>query len=193
MFSHITFMVNSAHWTFTDIFCYQWWTYGNMGVYELHDGSHGLSEVFLPPSLPLPTLWRQLVKLTCAVVSHPFRPRINLPAKMLTSAALLSKMIHHRLGFQMLSTPLLHPDTIYFLSCTRTFNTSRARRLLGYHPIVSLEVSLFCYLAILQSHMFPWIICLVLPMFWYVPCKGTWGPFKGFLNLAMQMLITNKF
>ncbi|XP_066390562.1 3beta-hydroxysteroid-dehydrogenase/decarboxylase-like isoform X1 [Miscanthus floridulus] len=67
------------------------------------------------------------------------RPRINLPAKMLTSAALLSKMIHHRLGFQMLSTPLLHPDTIYFLSCTRTFNTSRARRLLGYHPIVSLE------------------------------------------------------
>uniref|UniRef100_A0A804MPV7 Reticulon-like protein n=1 Tax=Zea mays TaxID=4577 RepID=A0A804MPV7_MAIZE len=67
------------------------------------------------------------------------RPRINLPAKMLLFAALFSKMIHHRLGFQMLSTPLLHPDTIYFLSCTRTFNTSRARRLLGYHPIVSLE------------------------------------------------------
>lgn len=67
------------------------------------------------------------------------RPRINLPAKMLLFAALFSNMVHHRLGLQMLSTPLLHPDTIYFLSCTRTFNTSKARRLLGYYPIVSLE------------------------------------------------------
>ncbi|CAN6205019.1 unnamed protein product [Urochloa humidicola] len=67
------------------------------------------------------------------------RPRINLPAKVLLSVALFSNMIRHRLGCQMFSTPLLHPDTIYFLSCTRTFNTSKARRLLGYYPIVSLE------------------------------------------------------
>ncbi|KAL6655248.1 hypothetical protein ACP70R_006074 [Stipagrostis hirtigluma subsp. patula] len=67
------------------------------------------------------------------------RPRINLPSKMFLFAALFSNMIHHRLGFHMLSTPVLHPDTIYFLSCTRIFNTSKARRLLGYHPIVSLE------------------------------------------------------
>lgn len=163
MFSHITFMVNPAHWTCTAIFCYQWWTYGNMGVYELHDGSHGLSEVFLPPSLPLSTLWRQLVKLTCALVSHPFRPRINLPAKMLSFAALFPKMIHHKLGFQMLSTPLLHPDTIYFLSCTRTLNTSRARRLLGYHPIVSLEV---CFITLLYCHH----ICSLGSFVWYSPC-----------------------
>ncbi|CAL5063381.1 unnamed protein product [Urochloa decumbens] len=67
------------------------------------------------------------------------RPRINLPAKVLLSVALFSNVIHHRLGFQMFSTPLLHPDTIYFLSRTRIFNTSKARRLLGYYPIVSLE------------------------------------------------------
>ncbi|TVU01432.1 hypothetical protein EJB05_53108, partial [Eragrostis curvula] len=67
------------------------------------------------------------------------RPRINLPAKLLLSTALFSNMIHHRLGFQMLSTPLLHPDTIYFLSCSRTFNTSKARRLLGYNSIVPLQ------------------------------------------------------
>lgn len=164
-FSDITFMVNSVHWTFTAIFCYQWWTYGNMGVYELHNGSYGLSEVFLPPSLPLSTLWSQLVKLTCDVVSHPFRPRINLPAKMLLSAALFSNMIRHRLGFQMFSTPLLHPNTIYFLSCTRTFNTSKARRLLGYYPIVSLEVSLFSYHAVLQSRTFPLIIFGTLQSF----------------------------
>lgn len=67
------------------------------------------------------------------------RPRINLPAKMLLFASQFSNMIYHRLGLQMSSTPLLYPDTVYFLSHTRTFNTSKARKLLGYDPIVSLE------------------------------------------------------
>uniref|UniRef100_A0A0E0M3F2 Reticulon-like protein n=1 Tax=Oryza punctata TaxID=4537 RepID=A0A0E0M3F2_ORYPU len=67
------------------------------------------------------------------------RPKFNLPAKILSSAALFSNMMYHKLGLQILSTPLLHPDTVYFLSCTRTLSISKARRLLGYHPIVSLE------------------------------------------------------
>uniref|UniRef100_A0ACD5YFZ7 Uncharacterized protein n=1 Tax=Avena sativa TaxID=4498 RepID=A0ACD5YFZ7_AVESA len=67
------------------------------------------------------------------------RPRINLPAKVFLFASQFSSMIFHRLGLQMSSTPLLYPDTVYFLSCTRTFNTSKARKLLGYDPIVSLE------------------------------------------------------
>ncbi|XP_047051862.1 3beta-hydroxysteroid-dehydrogenase/decarboxylase-like [Lolium rigidum] len=67
------------------------------------------------------------------------RPRINLPAKVVLFAAEFSNMIHHRLGLQMSSSPLLYPDTVYFLSRTRTFNTSKARKLLGYDPIVSLE------------------------------------------------------
>ena len=112
-------------------------------------------------SLPLgpSILFEVIVKLTCAMVSHPFRPRINLPAKMLLFVSLFSNMIHHRLGFQMFSTPLLHPDTIYFLSRTRIFNTSKARKLLGCYPIVSLEVSLFSYHAVLQLHTLPLIIC----------------------------------
>ena len=157
-FHNITFTTNSVHRTFTAFFCHQWWTYGNMGIYELHNGSYEFSEVFLPPSWPLSTLWSQVVKLTCAMVSHPFRPRINLPAKMLLFVSLFSNMIHHRLGFQMFSTPLLHSDAIYFLSRTRIFNTSKARKLLGYYPIVSLEVSLFLFLAVLQLHTFPLII-----------------------------------
>uniref|UniRef100_A0A453LBW0 Uncharacterized protein n=1 Tax=Aegilops tauschii subsp. strangulata TaxID=200361 RepID=A0A453LBW0_AEGTS len=82
-----------------------------MGVCVLHDGSHGL----------------------------PKRPRVNLPAKMLLFAAQFSNMIHHRLGLQMSSTPPLYPDAVYFLSHTRTFNISKARRQLGYAPTVSLE------------------------------------------------------
>jgi nucleoside-diphosphate-sugar epimerase len=71
------------------------------------------------------------------------RPKFNLPAKILSSAALFSNMMYHKLGLQILSSPLLHPDMVYFLSCTRTLSISRARKLLGYHPIVSLEVSSF--------------------------------------------------
>uniref|UniRef100_A0A0E0B5C8 Reticulon-like protein n=1 Tax=Oryza glumipatula TaxID=40148 RepID=A0A0E0B5C8_9ORYZ len=67
------------------------------------------------------------------------RPKFNLPAKILSSAALFSNMMYHKLGLQILSSPLLHPDMVYFLSCTRTLSISRARKLLGYHPIVSLE------------------------------------------------------
>ncbi|VAI34647.1 unnamed protein product [Triticum turgidum subsp. durum] len=67
------------------------------------------------------------------------RPRVNLPAKMLLFAAQFSNMIHHRLGLQMSSTPPLYPDAVYFLSHTRTFNISKARRQLGYAPTVSLE------------------------------------------------------
>ncbi|CAM0952436.1 unnamed protein product [Alopecurus aequalis] len=67
------------------------------------------------------------------------RPRINLPAKILLFASQFSNMIYHRLGLQMSSTPLLYSDTVQFLSRTRTFSTSKARKLLGYDPIVSLE------------------------------------------------------
>ncbi|KAG8050534.1 hypothetical protein GUJ93_ZPchr0009g1793 [Zizania palustris] len=67
------------------------------------------------------------------------RTRINLPAKILSFAALFYNMAYHKLGLQISSTSLLDPDTIYFLSCTRTLNTSKANRLLGYRPIVSLE------------------------------------------------------
>uniref|UniRef100_J3MZ81 Reticulon-like protein n=1 Tax=Oryza brachyantha TaxID=4533 RepID=J3MZ81_ORYBR len=67
------------------------------------------------------------------------RPRFNLPTKILSSAALFSNMMYHKLGLQILSSPLLHPDTVCFLSRTRTLRISKARRLLGYYPIVSLE------------------------------------------------------
>nr|TKW30219.1 hypothetical protein SEVIR_2G021500v2 [Setaria viridis] len=85
------------------------------------------------------------------------RTRIDLPAKMLLSAALFSNMIRYRLGFQMFSTPLLHPDTIYFLSCTRTFNTSKARRLLGYYAIVSLEDGIMRISGHLQNYQIIWV------------------------------------
>jgi hypothetical protein len=75
---------------------------------------------------------------------------------MVLFASHFSNMIYHRLGLQMSSTPLLYPDTVYFLSRTRTFNISKARKLLGYYPIVSLEVSLLPNVLVLT------IICIVL-------------------------------
>jgi hypothetical protein len=67
----------------------------------------------------------------------------------------------------MSSTPLLYPDTVYFLSHTRTFNISKARKLLGYHPIVSLEVSLLPNALVLT------IICIVVVSQLCILCFGT--------------------
>ncbi|CAL5073337.1 unnamed protein product [Urochloa decumbens] len=75
-----------------------------------------------------------------SVAGKPFFVTNNEPMEIWEfMSCIMEAMGCQRLGFQMFSTPLLHPDTIYFLSCTRTFNTSKARRLLGYYPIVSLE------------------------------------------------------
>lgn len=115
---------------------------------------------YFSPSFCIAVPWWQLVKLTHVWFLFHFRPRINLPSRILLYAALFSYMIHHRLGFQMMSTPLLHPDTVYFLSCSRTFNISKSRRLLGYQPIVSLEVRLFSYHPVFDTYFS--LICLFL-------------------------------
>ncbi|EMS56205.1 3beta-hydroxysteroid-dehydrogenase/decarboxylase isoform 3 [Triticum urartu] len=54
-------------------------------------------------------------------------------------SCMMEAMGCQRLGLQMSSTPPLYPDAVYFLSHTRTFNISKARRQLGYAPTVSLE------------------------------------------------------
>ena len=115
----------------------------------------------------------QEINMCCGCCSI-YRPRINLPAKMLLFASQFSNMIYHRLGLQMPSTPLLYPDTVYFLSRTRTFNTSKARKLLGYNPIVSLEVSLLPYLIVLA------IICMLF-FLTYVSCC--------FRNIATKLFL----
>ena len=115
----------------------------------------------------------QEINMCCGCCSI-YRPRINLPAKMLLFASQFSNMVYPRLGLQMSSSPLLYPDTVYFLSRTRTFNTSKARKLLGYNPIVSLEVSLLPYLIVLT------IICMLF-FLTYVSCC--------FRNIATKLFL----
>ncbi|KAJ3681399.1 hypothetical protein LUZ60_015888 [Juncus effusus] len=67
------------------------------------------------------------------------RPYIHIPAKFLSLVAHGTEMAREKLGFGTVSNHFLSPPVINFLSCTRTFNCSRARNILGYSPVIRLE------------------------------------------------------
>ncbi|KAF3341036.1 3beta-hydroxysteroid-dehydrogenase/decarboxylase isoform 3 [Carex littledalei] len=67
------------------------------------------------------------------------RPLVRLPAKILLTAASVTELTRQKIGFVSLSSRLLSPSIIYLLSCTRTFNCSMAKTILGYTPVVRLE------------------------------------------------------
>ncbi|XP_008788217.2 3beta-hydroxysteroid-dehydrogenase/decarboxylase isoform X2 [Phoenix dactylifera] len=67
------------------------------------------------------------------------RPTIHLPVKLVLLVVVLANKVREKLGFGIPSSPLFTPAITYTLSCTRTFNCSAAKRLIGYSPIISLE------------------------------------------------------
>lgn len=69
--------------------------------------------------------------------------------------------------------PEFTPAIIHMLSCTNTFDCSKAQKLIGYSPVVPLEVSALC------SHLtlFAWLDCFfgdayclidIIPLFCYL-------------------------
>ncbi|RWW31188.1 hypothetical protein BHE74_00040342 [Ensete ventricosum] len=71
-----------------------------------------------------------------------FRPSIHLPINLAMIVILLAKLAGDKLGFCRLSNSVFSPSTVYSLSCSRTFDCSKAKTLLGYSPIVSFQVCL---------------------------------------------------
>lgn len=67
------------------------------------------------------------------------RPRFRLPFKLVLFSVLLVERAQKKLGFSGASTSHLTPAIVYTLSCTRTFDCSKARRNIGYLPDVSLQ------------------------------------------------------
>ncbi|KAJ4775676.1 Reticulon-like protein [Rhynchospora pubera] len=67
------------------------------------------------------------------------RPLICLPAKILLVAASVTELTRQRIRFGTLSSQLLSRPVIYSLASTRTFNCSKAKRILSYSPVVRLE------------------------------------------------------
>ncbi|XP_057957749.1 3beta-hydroxysteroid-dehydrogenase/decarboxylase isoform X2 [Malania oleifera] len=67
------------------------------------------------------------------------RPRIKIPAFVMMPIAHVVEWTYKMLATYGMKVPQLTPSRIRLLSCSRTFNCSKAKERLGYIPIVPLE------------------------------------------------------
>eukprot|EP01018_Ginkgo_biloba_P015074 Gb_04517 [translate_table: standard] len=67
------------------------------------------------------------------------RPQIRIPAKLVMPIAWMVEWTYKKLAPYGMAVPQLTPSRIRLLSCTRTFNCSRAQKYIGYSPVVPLE------------------------------------------------------
>ncbi|EEF46165.1 3beta-hydroxysteroid-dehydrogenase/decarboxylase [Ricinus communis] len=70
------------------------------------------------------------------------RPRIKVPAVAVMPIAHLVEQTYKLLGPYGMKVPQLIPSRIRLLSCSRSFDCSKAKKQLGYTPIISLEEGL---------------------------------------------------
>ncbi|XP_059450393.1 3beta-hydroxysteroid-dehydrogenase/decarboxylase [Corylus avellana] len=70
------------------------------------------------------------------------RPSIKIPAFVMMPIAHLVDCTYRLLGPYGMKVPQLTPSRIKLLSCSRSFNCSKAKDLIGYTPIVSLQEGL---------------------------------------------------
>lgn len=68
------------------------------------------------------------------------RPRIKIPVFVMMPIAHMVEWAYKLFGRYGMSVPQLIPSRIRLLSCSRTFNSSKAKDQLGYTPIVTLQV-----------------------------------------------------
>uniref|UniRef100_A0A7N0VCL2 Reticulon-like protein n=1 Tax=Kalanchoe fedtschenkoi TaxID=63787 RepID=A0A7N0VCL2_KALFE len=70
------------------------------------------------------------------------RPRIKIPAAVIMPIAHLVELAYKFLGPYGMKVPQLTPSRVRLLSCSRTFNCSKAKERLGYTPLVSVKEGL---------------------------------------------------
>ncbi|KAJ4881728.1 3beta-hydroxysteroid-dehydrogenase/decarboxylase isoform 1 [Raphanus sativus] len=67
------------------------------------------------------------------------RPSIKIPAVVMMPIAHLVELAYRLLGPHGMKVPQLTPSRVRFISCSRTFDSSKAKDLLGYAPVVPLQ------------------------------------------------------
>ncbi|PON66550.1 Hopanoid-associated sugar epimerase [Parasponia andersonii] len=70
------------------------------------------------------------------------RPRIKIPAFVMMPIAHVVEWTYKLLGPYGMKVPQLTPSRIRLLTCSRSFNTSKAKDCIGYTPIVTLQEGL---------------------------------------------------
>ncbi|XP_042520340.1 3beta-hydroxysteroid-dehydrogenase/decarboxylase [Macadamia integrifolia] len=70
------------------------------------------------------------------------RPRIKIPASVMMPMAYIVEQTYKMFASYGMRVPQLTPSRVRLLSCSRTFNCSKAKDRLGYTPIVPLQEGL---------------------------------------------------
>lgn len=85
---------------------------------------------------------------------------MKIPASVIMPIAHLVERTYKMLAQYGMRVPQLTPSRVRLLSCNRTFNCSKAKSLLGYKPVVSLEVFLpLAFLVSVLSGVRQWSTC----------------------------------
>lgn len=69
-----------------------------------------------------------------------FRPSIHLPVNIVLALAEVARFFREKVLSCKTSNPFVTASTLQSFTSTRTFDCSNAERVIGYSPIVSLEV-----------------------------------------------------
>ncbi len=80
------------------------------------------------------TTLNELVSMIADVLQKP-RPKLSVPLAPVLAASVLCERICRAVGI----SPALYPRRVEFFCKDRAFDISKARRLLGYEPVVELE------------------------------------------------------
>lgn len=70
------------------------------------------------------------------------RPKAHLPLMLVFLLVATTEWIREKLHLPGTCHSFLTPVTIHVFSCTRTFDSSKAQRFIGYSPVASLQVSM---------------------------------------------------
>ncbi|KAJ0969328.1 hypothetical protein J5N97_022205 [Dioscorea zingiberensis] len=96
----------------------------------------GNSPIFITNHEPV-NLWKFISNILEGLGYQ--RPGIHLPVKFVLHGALLVRWVCTQLGLGKACNPEITLAIIHMLSCTKTFDCSKAQRLIGYSPVVPLE------------------------------------------------------
>lgn len=87
------------------------------------------------------------------------RPRIKIPAFVIMPIAHLVEWIYRLLGPYGMKVPQLIPSRVRLLSCSRSFDCSKAKDRLSYVPVITLQVLTFwksiCTLYLIYTDITP--------------------------------------
>ena len=76
----------------------------------------------------------------CYLSHVAFRPRVKIPTFVIMPIAHLVEWIYKLLGPYGMKLPQLIPSRIRLISCSKTFDCSKAKDRLGYAPIITPQV-----------------------------------------------------